>query len=405
MATKGPKVTETAPEGETNSLPEAQGTAPKRASLAHRLYTGEVSYDFVAKRNRWYTISALALAVSILALLVNNLNWGIEFRGGVDFQAPASVSTQTVSQVRDAVTALKLAGQDDISVTTIGDNQVRVQTQPLTPEQVTSVKEAIAKAVGVNAEDVAYAQIGASWGQQITTQALIALAVFLALVMLLIWIYFRDFKMSIAAIVALLHDLVITIGVYALVGFTVTPATMIGVLTILGYSLYDTVVVFDKIRENTKDLTNSRRTYSEAANASLNQVLVRSLNTTIIGVLPVGALLVTGWFVLGTGPLKDLGLALFVGMIAGAYSSIFIATPLLAQMREADPDMVEHRERLSRRKNRNEEHQPSKAKTVTVAVGPVESSEISVPGLVKASQVDSNTRQQPAKKPRSKRKG
>ncbi len=212
---------------------------------------------------------------------------------------------------------------------------------------------------------MAYSLIGASWGQQISTQALIALAVFLALVMIFIWAYFREFKMSIAAIVALLHDLVITIGVYALVGFSVTPATMIGVLTILGYSLYDTVVVFDKIRENTHELTNSRLTYSVAANNAVNQTLVRSLNTTIVGVLPVAALLFTGWFILGTGPLKDLGLALFVGMIAGAYSSIFIASPLLAQMREADPDMVEHRERLARRAARatREERHASRSRS------------------------------------------
>jgi preprotein translocase subunit SecF len=245
--------------------PDGLDVAPtatrKRVSLAHRLYTGDISYDFVAKRKRWYLISAAALLISLVALLFNGLNWGIEFRGGVDFQAPAKVVASTVGDVRTAVDALNLDGQDDISVTTIGDSQVRVQTQPLTPDQVTQVKQAIATTVGTTPESVAYSQIGASWGQQITTQALIALGVFLVLVMALIWIYFREFKMSVAGIVALIHDLVITIGVYALVGFTVTPATMIGILTILGYSLYDTVVVFDKIRENTKDLTNSRFTY------------------------------------------------------------------------------------------------------------------------------------------------
>ncbi|HQD97694.1 MAG TPA: protein translocase subunit SecF, partial [Propionicimonas sp.] len=251
--------------------------------------------------------------------------------------------------------------------------------------------------------------IGASWGQQITTQALIALAVFLALVMLLIWAYFRDFKMSIAAIAALLHDLIVTVGVYALVGFTVTPATMIGVLTILGYSLYDTVVVFDRIRENTRDITNTKHTYSVLANQSLNQVLVRSLNTTIIGVLPVAALLFTGWFVLGTGPLKDLGLALFIGMIAGAYSSIFIATPLLAQMREADPDMKEHRERLARRAARTSEratHKPTAKPVSTVAVGDPEVAAVdpATLGLVSAKDLASGERRQPTRQPRSQRK-
>ncbi|PKQ32694.1 MAG: protein translocase subunit SecF [Actinobacteria bacterium HGW-Actinobacteria-2] len=386
---------------------EASDVSPvstrKRASIAHRLYTGDISYDFVAKRNRWYLISAALLLVSILAVVFNGFNWGIEFRGGVDFQAPVKVTATTITDVRAAVDALNIAGQDDINVTTIGDSQVSVQTQPLSPEDVTKVKQAIATAVGAAPEDVAYSQIGASWGQQITTQALIALAVFLVLVMALIWIYFREFKMSVAGIVALIHDLVITIGVYALVGFTVTPATMIGILTILGYSLYDTVVVFDKIRENTKDLTNTKLTYSQAANTALNQVLVRSLNTTIIGVLPVAALLFTGWFILGTGPLKDLGLALFVGMVAGAYSSIFIATPLLTQMRETDADMVEHRDRLAKRQVRSAERaaaQSKKAATVTLGA---DGADVVTPGLVSGEKV-SGPRQQPNKQSRSKRK-
>ncbi|MCE1173779.1 MAG: protein translocase subunit SecF, partial [Propionibacteriales bacterium] len=238
--TESDVVDQPAPEQETDVAPVA---TRKRVSIAHRLYTGDISYDFVAKRNRWYLISAAAVLISIVSLLFNGLNWGIEFRGGVDFQAPVAVTATTVHDVRAAVDALNIAGQDDVNVTTIGSTQVSVQTQPLAPEDVTKVKQAIATVVGVAPEDVAYAQIGASWGQQITTQALIALAVFLVLVMALIWIYFREFKMSVAGIVALIHDLVITIGVYALVGFTVTPATMIGILTILGYSLYDTVVV------------------------------------------------------------------------------------------------------------------------------------------------------------------
>ena len=198
-----------------------------------------------------------------------------------------------------------------------------------------------------------YNAIGASWGQQITKQGVIALLVFMGLVMLLIAAYFRDWKMSVAAIVAVLHDLVVTVGVYAAVGFTVTPSTVIGVLTILGYSLYDTVVVFDKIRENIKGLEQTNHTYSYQANLAINQVLVRSLNTTIIGVLPVLALFVAG-ATLQSGPLADLGLALLVGMIAGAYSSLFIAAPLLAWLREREPGMVEHREQIERRKKRHE---------------------------------------------------
>jgi len=383
----------------------------KKAGLAHRLYTGEISYDFVGKRNRWYLISGIVILISIAALGFRGINWGIEFTGGADFQAPVKVTATTIDDVRTAVAALNIAG-DDLGVTTIGDNTVRVQTKTITTDtEVTAVKAAIATAVGVAPESVAYSLIGASWGQQISTQALIALGVFLTLVSIFIWVYFREFKMSIAAIVALLHDLVITIGVYALVGFSVTPATMIGVLTILGYSLYDTVVVFDKIRENTQEISNSRLTYSVAANNAVNQTLVRSLNTTIVGVLPVAALLFTGWFILGTGPLKDLGLALFVGMIAGAYSSIFIASPLLAQMREADPDMVEHRERLARRAARATEkttHKP-KAKPVTVALGGEAAATTVVDpgklGLVSAKELDAEAaRRQRIKQTRSQRR-
>ena len=397
-------------DNENLDVVEASAQPTKKMGIAHRLYTGAISYDFVGKRNRWYLISGIVILISIAALGFRGINWGIEFTGGADFQAPVKVTATTIDDVRTAVAALNIAG-DDLSVTTIGDNTVRVQTQTITTEaEVTAVKAAIATAIGVEPDSVAYSLIGASWGQQISTQALIALGVFLALVMIFIWVYFREFKMSIAAIVALLHDLVITIGVYALVVFSVTPATMIGVLTILGYSLYDTVVVFDKIRENTHEISNSRLTYAQAANTAVNQTLVRSLNTTIVGVLPVAALLFTGWFILGTGPLKDLGLALFVGMIAGAYSSIFIASPLLAQMREADPDMVEHRERLARRAARATEkagHKP-KVKPVTVAVGGGSAAATVIDpgtlGLVSATDLEAEARRQRTRQTRSQRR-
>jgi len=321
-----------------------------RQSLTHRLYTGDISYNFIGRRKIWYAISAIALLISIAALLIRGLDLGIEFRGGSDFQVPTAVTATTVADYRDAVLATGVPSLDSTVVTTIGDTKVRVQTRSLSVSEQKTVRAAIAAKAGKSSDEVAYQIIGASWGRQITQQAALALVVFLVLVGLLIWIYFRDAKMSLAALGALLHDLIITIGVYALVGFTVTPATMIGVLTILGYSLYDTVVVFDKIRENVAAMEIDKRTYSEAANHAVNQVLVRSLNTTIIGVLPVAALLFAGVFVLGSGPLEDLGLALFVGMIAGAYSSIFIASPLLTQLRESEPEMKAHRERVERRR-------------------------------------------------------
>jgi len=321
-----------------------------RQSLTHRLYTGDIAYNFIGRRKIWYTISAIALVISIAALLIRGLDLGIEFRGGSDFQVPTAVTATTVTDYRQAVLATGVPSLDSTVVTTIGDSKVRVQTRSLSVSEQKTVRAAIATKAGKSSDEVAYQIIGASWGRQITQQAALALVVFLVLVALLIWIYFRDVKMSLAALGALLHDLIITIGIYALVGFTVTPATMIGVLTILGYSLYDTVVVFDKIRENVAAMEMDKRTYSEAANHAVNQVLVRSLNTTIIGVLPVAALLFAGVFVLGSGPLEDLGLALFVGMIAGAYSSIFIASPLLTQLRESEPEMKAHRERVERRR-------------------------------------------------------
>jgi preprotein translocase subunit SecF len=329
----------------------------KLSNLTSRLYTGEISYDFIGHRRRWYILSAVLITLSILAILIRGLVFGIEFRGGADFKAPTQVTAQTVDQVREAVVATGLPELDDTIVNTIGNDQVRVQTRTLNPTtEVPVVRAAIAEEVGVPSDQVAYSLIGASWGSQITERALIALAAFLTLVALVIWIYFRDGKMAGAALVALAHDLVLTIGIYALVGFTVTPATLIGLLTILGYSLYDTVVVFDKVRENVRDIRSSTtKTYSEAANLAVNQVLVRSINTTIIGVLPVAALLFTGAVILGEGPLKDLALALFVGMISGAYSSIFIATPLLAQAKEREPDMKKLAARVLARRAKTEQ--------------------------------------------------
>lgn len=324
------------------------------SDLGHRLYTGEISYEFIGQRRRWYIFSAILVAVSILALLVRGLTLGIEFKGGADFQAPIAVTNQTVDQMKSALARSGVRDLEEATISTIGTDQVRVQTRTLDPTtEVPKVRAAIGDEVGVPGDRVDYNLIGASWGGQITERAVIALLVFLTLVSLVIWVYFRDGKMSGAALVALLHDLVLTIGIYALVGFTVTPATLIGVLTILGYSLYDTVVVFDKVRENVRGVRSSTtRTYSEAANLAVNQVLVRSINTTVIGVLPVAALLFAGAVILGEGPLKDLALALFVGMISGAYSSIFIATPLLAQLKEREPDMRKHRARVEVRRSK-----------------------------------------------------
>ncbi|WP_051215334.1 protein translocase subunit SecF [Granulicoccus phenolivorans] len=318
--------------------------------LAHRLYTGKTSYDFVGNSKRWYKISAVLLIICVLGIAIRGLNLGIEFTGGADFQVPTKVTSTTVADFSRAVTESGVPDLDQAQVTTLGDNTVRIQTRTLDSNtEVPLVRQALANEARIQPDQVAYSLIGASWGKQITQQGIIALVVFLALVMVLIWVYFRDLKMSLAAITALLHDLVITIGIYAIVGFTFTPSTLIGMLTILGYSLYDTLVVFDKVRENTGARMRERRqTYGEAANMALNQVLVRSVNTTIIGVLPVIALLVAGIVVLGTGPLKDLGLVLLIGMIAGAYSSLFIATPMLNDMKRREPALIAYHKSIGR---------------------------------------------------------
>ncbi|MGO1971765.1 MAG: protein translocase subunit SecF [Propionibacteriaceae bacterium] len=325
----------------------------KLSGFGHKLYTGEVSYDFIGRRRRWYVISAVIVLICLGSVLLRGLSFGIEFTGGADFRV--SVAQADEAATEKLTTAVRESGVpelDEMTVTTLGNDTVRIQTRDLDPEtEVPVVRAALAEAAGVDADEVTYSLIGASWGDQITERAALALVVFLVLVGLVIWAYFRNWKMSVAAMAALIHDLVVTIGVYALVGFTITPATLIGVLTILGYSLYDTVVVFDKVRENVRDLSSSAtKTYSEASNLAVNQVLVRSINTTIIGVLPVAALLFTGSVFLGTGPLKDLSLALFVGMVSGAYSSIFLATPLLAQLKEREPEMIKLRKRVELRR-------------------------------------------------------
>jgi preprotein translocase subunit SecF len=337
------------------------------SQFGHKLYTGEVSYDFVGKRKIFYLISVVLLVISLAAIPVRGLSLGIEFVGGADFQVAMPINDGTVDQVREAVEDSGVPDLDDVEVTTIGSDTVRVQTRTLDAEtEVPQVRASIAKVAGVTGDDVAYSLIGASWGQQITQQAVIALFVFLGLVSLMIGIYFRNWKMSLTALAALIHDLILTVGIYALSGFTITPATLIGMLTILGYSLYDTVVVFDKVRENVRDIkASTTRTYSDAANLAVNQVLVRSINTTIIGVLPVAALLFAGAFILGVGPLKDLSLALFVGMISGAYSSIFIATPLLAQLKEREPEMKKLAARVAARRSKQE-------KAATPASAPAE---------------------------------
>ena len=224
----------------------ATGKKRKR-SFTHALYTGEISYGFIQRRKVWYTITAVVIIISFIGLLVRGLNLGIEFKGGVQFRAPAHVATSTIDDVRKSVLSSGAPDMDATEVVSLGSDAVQVQTRALNNDETTKVQEAIAKATGTKMSSVTYSKVGSQWGEQITGKAIKALVVFLVLVMLQIWAYFRHWKMSIAALVALLHDLIVTIGIYALVGFTVSPSTVIGVLTILGYSLYDTVVVLSLI--------------------------------------------------------------------------------------------------------------------------------------------------------------
>ncbi len=307
-------------------------------NLGGELYRGEVSYDFVGHRKRWYTISALILVVAIGALLVRGLTLGIEFEGGAVFIVPTADGT--VAEAQDAVAEAGVSGESIVTVqNSTSGRSLRVQTESLTSQESVEVAQSLASTFDVTTAEITTQIVGPSWGDEITKKALRGLIYFLVLVVIFLSIYF-EWRMAVAALIALGHDLIITVGIYALIGFTVTPATIIGVLTILGYSLYDTVVVFDKVKENTRGIAgSSKMTYSESANLALNQTLVRSINTSVIALLPVAAILVVGVGFLGAGTLKDLALALFVGIAAGTYSSIFIATPLLAQLKEHDPQM------------------------------------------------------------------
>jgi preprotein translocase subunit SecF len=325
-----------------------------------RLYRGEVSIDFVGKRKMWYTFSAIILVLSIAGLLIRGLNFSVEFKGGADFLISKAPTSVTQVDVQDAATD---AGYSDAIVQHVGSGSQatwQVQTTTLDEAQTTEVQATLADKLGVPLTNINVTSVGASWGGQITQKAVQALIAFLIVIVIYLTIAF-EWRMAASAFVALIHTLVITIGVYAWSGISVSPATVIGFLTILGYALYDTVVVFDKVRENTAGLLGgSRTTYSQSANLALNQTLVRSINTSLIALLPVGAILFVGGYRLGVGELKDLSLVLFVGILAGAYASIFVATPVLAQLKEREPQYQALAKRIATRGSRSAQ-KPAKA--------------------------------------------
>jgi preprotein translocase subunit SecF len=325
--------------------------AKGRHNAFQRLFRGETSFDFCGRWRQWFAISAVVIIVGLVSLATRGLNFSIDFKGGTVWEVPSSA---TVAEARSAVeAAVPGFGQSTIVILTntqTHQRTVKVEAPAkLTGDssKVSAVTEGLAKMAGVSPNDVQLDDVGPSWGSDITNKAVRAVIIFLVVVTGYIWLRFEG-KMALAALVALVHDILVTLGIYSLSGFEVSPDTVIAFLTILGYSLYDTIVVFDKVQENTRGLASTNRlTYSDTVNLSMNQVLARSLNTSLVAIMPILSILVIGAWVLGATALEDFGLALFIGLTTGAYSSIFIASPLLALLKEREPRYAEIRRRLA----------------------------------------------------------
>ena len=327
----------------------------KRGSIWSRLYHGDTSFEFVGGFRKWLLISGVVIGVGLISLALRGLNFGIDFRGGTAWEVPAERPSEEVA--RDAVEPLGLDTPRVQILRSRGDelDKVRVQADPTggsaaeREEVRQNVANALAEAFDADVDAVGVNEVGPSWGGEITDKAVRALVVFLVLIGLYITFRF-EWKMAIASLAALAHDLLVTVGIYSLSGFEVTPATVVAFLTILGYSLYDTIVVFDKVEENTKGLASTgRMTYSDVVDLSMNQVLMRSLNTSLVAILPIMSVLVVGSFVLGAVTLQDFGLALMIGLLTGAYSSIYIASPVLAVLKEREPRYASIRNRIATR--------------------------------------------------------
>jgi preprotein translocase subunit SecF len=324
-----------------------------REGIATRLYRGELSWDFIGHRRYWYALSSIVMLIGILSLALRGLNPSIDFKGGAQFQGP--INHHTISDVRNAVSSTGIDPQVSQTAGSGSATRFQVQTETLSQTQVEKVEAALVAQIATNPADPGFRNdldittVGSTWGAQITHKAILGLVIFLLAVIGYLSIRF-EWKMALAAIIALIHDLVITAGIYSLSGLEVSPSTVIALLTILGYSLYDTVVVFDKVRENTAGIAGgSKMTFSQAANLAVNQTLVRSINTSIIALLPVLGLIVIGAGLLGAGSLDDLSVALFIGLASGAYSSIFIATPLLCDFKERESTYQQLAKRVASR--------------------------------------------------------
>ncbi|HEV7583816.1 MAG TPA: protein translocase subunit SecF [Mycobacterium sp.] len=331
-----------------------------RHSFLSRLYTGTGAFEVVGRRRLWYGISGAIVAVAILSILVRGFTFGIDFKGGTTVSMPAAGGSGTVQTSQVSEVFKKTLGHDPASVVTVGSGAsatVQISSEALSNDQTTQLRNALFDAFQPKGTDgkpskaaISDSAVSETWGDQITNKALIALATFLVLVSVYIMVRYERY-MAISALTTMVFDLTVTAGVYSLVGFEVSPATVIGLLTILGFSLYDTVIVFDKVEENTKDFQHTaRRTFAERANLAINQTFMRSINTSLISVLPVLALMVVAVWLLGVGTLKDLALVQLVGIIVGTYSSIFFATPLLVTLRERTEIVRTHTRRVAKRR-------------------------------------------------------
>jgi preprotein translocase subunit SecF len=345
---------------EAPDLEAAAADAPRHGFFV-RLYTGTGAFEVIGRRKLWYGISGLIVAIALASILIRGFTFGIDFEGGTKVSMPAAGASGTIStqQVEDVFS--KALGKNPEAVVAVGSGgsaTIQIRSETLNNEETEKLRNALFDEFQPKGSDgkpskqvISDSAVSETWGGQITKKALIALVVFLVLAALYITVRYERY-MAISALATLVFDLLVTAGVYALVGFEVTPATVIGLLTILGFSLYDTVIVFDKVEENTHGFEHTtRRTFAEQANLAVNQTFMRSINTSLISVLPIISLMVVAVWLLGVGTLKDLALVQLVGVIVGTYSSIFFATPLLVSLRERTELVRTHTRRvLNRRK-------------------------------------------------------
>ena len=334
------------------------------------LYRGETDIGFIPSRRRWYAASGVIVAICIISFIVRGFDYGIDFSGGTSYTLSNPSGSLTATSVSQAFTNAGRAPQEAPEVVGSGSSQsIVVNLATLGPGRQHTLTTAIEKSLNLPASDVSPSTIGSSWGHDTTVKAVEGLIIFLIVVSIYISLRFQ-WRMAVGGMVALLHDLVVAAGIYSIVGFTVTPSTIVGLLTILGFSLYDTVVVYDKVAENSKDiLAGSRMTFSEAANKAVNQTLMRSINTSVIALLPVAGLLFVGAGILGVGEIEDLALILFVGLLSGAYSSLFLATPIVVDITERDPQYKSLTKRVQAKRS-SDAKRLEEAELAGVAIGP-----------------------------------